>query len=78
MYVGNRTAPVKGTFDHNGTWENIAGYKFVGLLERSTEMPRALLVLCPLSLMDGWATDFSKFCPRLRVLSYVGDKERRM
>ena len=44
MYAGNKTAPVKGT------WEHIAGFKFVGLLERSTEMPMALLVLCPLKL----------------------------
>ena len=36
--------PIKGTCSHNGTWERIAGYKFIGLLERSTETPVALLL----------------------------------
>ena len=44
MYVGNKTALVKGTCSHNGTWEHITGYKFIGLLERSMEMPVALLL----------------------------------
>ncbi|KAJ0970574.1 hypothetical protein J5N97_018533 [Dioscorea zingiberensis] len=35
------------------------------------------LVLCPLSVTDGWMSEFAKFCPILRVLRYVGDKEHR-
>ncbi|KAJ0970602.1 hypothetical protein J5N97_018561 [Dioscorea zingiberensis] len=35
------------------------------------------LVLCPLSVTDGWMSEFVKFCPILRVLRYVGDKENR-
>nr|CAB3502322.1 unnamed protein product [Digitaria exilis] len=35
------------------------------------------LVLCPLSVTDGWISEFSKFCPSLRVLQYVGDKVHR-
>lgn len=37
----------------DGTWENIAGYKFVGLLERSTEMPRAIFGVVSIK-RNGW------------------------
>lgn len=35
------------------------------------------MVLCPLSVTDSWMSEFAKFCPILRVLKYLGDKERR-
>lgn len=35
------------------------------------------LVLCPLSVTDGWMSEFDKFCPSLNVLRYVGEKEHR-
>jgi hypothetical protein len=35
------------------------------------------VVLCPLSVTDGWLSEFSKFCPSFRVLQYVGDKLHR-
>ncbi|RLN15743.1 hypothetical protein C2845_PM02G40470 [Panicum miliaceum] len=35
------------------------------------------VVLCPLSVTDGWLSEFSKFCPSLRLLHYVGDKVHR-
>jgi hypothetical protein len=35
------------------------------------------LVLCPLSVTDGWALEVFKFVPSLEVLQYVGDKEHR-
>ncbi|KAJ1693808.1 hypothetical protein LUZ63_010506 [Rhynchospora breviuscula] len=35
------------------------------------------LILCPLSVTDGWLSEFRKFCTLLRVMSYVGDKEHR-
>ena len=34
-------------------------------------------MLCPLSVTDGWLAEFSKFCPSLRLLHYVGDKVHR-
>ncbi|TVU48703.1 hypothetical protein EJB05_08348, partial [Eragrostis curvula] len=39
--------------------------------------PGPFLVLCPLSVTDGWLSEFSKFCPSLRVMQYVGDKMHR-
>ncbi|KAI4996525.1 hypothetical protein ZWY2020_051445 [Hordeum vulgare] len=36
-----------------------------------------LVVLCPLSVTDGWLSEFGKFCPSLKVIQYVGDKAHR-
>ncbi|XP_020399594.1 probable helicase CHR10 isoform X5 [Zea mays] len=36
-----------------------------------------LVVLCPLSVTDGWLSEFSKFCPSFRVMQYVGGKLHR-
>ncbi|GAV80488.1 SNF2_N domain-containing protein/Helicase_C domain-containing protein [Cephalotus follicularis] len=35
------------------------------------------LVLCPLSVTDGWVSEIAKFTPKLKVLRYVGEKEHR-
>lgn len=35
------------------------------------------VVLCPLSVTDGWVSEVANFAPKLRVLRYVGDKEHR-
>lgn len=35
------------------------------------------VVLCPLSVTDGWVSEMEKFAPKLKVLRYVGDKEYR-
>ncbi|KAJ9470395.1 putative helicase CHR10 [Diplonema papillatum] len=37
-----------------------------------------VLVVCPLSTVDNWASEFEKFAPSVRVLKYVGDKEERL
>lgn len=35
------------------------------------------VVLCPLSVTDGWVSEMDRFSSKLRVLRYVGDKEHR-
>lgn len=35
------------------------------------------MVLCPLSVTDGWVSEVVKFAPNLEVLQYVGDKDHR-
>lgn len=35
------------------------------------------VILCPLSVTDGWVSEIVKFAPNLKVLQYVGDKEHR-
>ncbi|PON61206.1 SNF2 domain-containing protein / helicase domain-containing protein [Parasponia andersonii] len=39
--------------------------------------PGPFLVLCPLSVTDGWVSEMDRFAPKIRVLRYVGDKEHR-
>lgn len=34
------------------------------------------MVLCPLSIVDGWRSEVANFT-KLRVLNYVGEKEHR-
>uniref|UniRef100_A0A2N9G4R4 Helicase ATP-binding domain-containing protein n=1 Tax=Fagus sylvatica TaxID=28930 RepID=A0A2N9G4R4_FAGSY len=52
----------------DGTRQDFASYLFLELFE---------VVLCPLSVTDGWALEVVKFAPSLEVLRYVGDKEHR-
>lgn len=35
------------------------------------------VVICPLSVTDGWVSEIVKFTPKLEVFKYVGDKEYR-
>jgi len=35
------------------------------------------VVICPLSVTEGWALEIVKFTPKLEVFKYVGDKENR-
>lgn len=35
------------------------------------------MILCPLSVTDGWISEVTKFSPKLKILRYVGDKEHR-
>ncbi|KAL6125803.1 hypothetical protein ACLB2K_073857 [Fragaria x ananassa] len=35
------------------------------------------LVLCPLSVTDGWVSEMKNFAPKLKVVWYVGEKEYR-
>ncbi|CAJ1780078.1 unnamed protein product [Sphenostylis stenocarpa] len=36
-----------------------------------------LVVICPLSVTDGWVSEIVKFTPKLELFKYVGDKENR-
>nr|XP_011469260.1 PREDICTED: chromodomain-helicase-DNA-binding protein 1-like isoform X2 [Fragaria vesca subsp. vesca] len=35
------------------------------------------LVMCPLSVTDGWVSEMENFAPKLKVVRYVGEKEYR-
>ncbi|KAL6547961.1 putative helicase chr10 [Orobanche hederae] len=35
------------------------------------------LVLCSLSVTDGWVSEIANFAPNLRLVRYVGEKEHR-
>lgn len=35
------------------------------------------VILCPLSVTDGWKSELANFAPKLKVTYYVGEKEHR-
>uniref|UniRef100_A0A803KYM7 Helicase CHR10 n=1 Tax=Chenopodium quinoa TaxID=63459 RepID=A0A803KYM7_CHEQI len=63
--------------DEMGLGKTLQAITFLGYLKFCKGLPGPFLVLCPLSVIDGWVSEIEKFAPKLRVLSYVGDKEHR-
>ncbi|KAK8481636.1 hypothetical protein V6N12_033742 [Hibiscus sabdariffa] len=75
----------------DGIGKNSSSYFLPELFEAPSEVARAIflyldfsllsnyfvVVLCPLSVTDGWVSEIVKFTPKLEVLRYVGEKEHR-
>ncbi|KAH9625582.1 hypothetical protein KSS87_001452, partial [Heliosperma pusillum] len=60
-----------------GLGKTLQAVSFLSYLKNCQGVSGPFLVLCPLSVIDGWMTEIEKFAPTLRVLKYVGDKEHR-
>ncbi|KAL5718919.1 DNA helicase [Ranunculus cassubicifolius] len=60
-----------------GLGKTLQAISFLSYLKVVQKSPGPFLVLCPLSVVDGWISEVDKFCPELRVLRYIGDKEKR-
>ncbi|KAK8956805.1 putative chromatin-remodeling complex ATPase chain [Platanthera zijinensis] len=60
-----------------GLGKTVQAISFMNYLKMNNMSSGPFLVLCPLSITDGWFSEFSKFCQNLKVLQYVGDKEHR-
>ncbi|KAL6649005.1 hypothetical protein ACP70R_013229 [Stipagrostis hirtigluma subsp. patula] len=63
--------------DEMGLGKTLQAISLLSYLKIHCITPGPFLVLCPLSVIDGWLSEFSKFCPSLRVMQYVGDKMHR-
>ncbi|XP_074272826.1 putative helicase CHR10 isoform X2 [Silene latifolia] len=63
--------------DEMGLGKTLQAVSFLSYLKNHQRVSGPFLVLCPLSVIDGWMTEIEKFAPTLRVLKYVGDKEHR-
>ncbi|KAL6847675.1 hypothetical protein ACP4OV_022463 [Aristida adscensionis] len=63
--------------DEMGLGKTLQAISLLSYLKVHCISPGPFLVLCPLSVTDGWLSEFGKFCPSLRVLQYVGDKGHR-
>lgn len=63
--------------DEMGLGKTLQAISLLSHIKTSCIAPGPFLVLCPLSVTDGWLSEFVKFCPSLRVLQYVGDKPHR-
>ncbi|GMY23292.1 probable helicase CHR10 isoform X1 [Fagus crenata] len=63
--------------DEMGLGKTLQAISFLSYLKVHKKSSGPFLVLCPLSVTDGWALEVVKFAPSLEVLRYVGDKEHR-
>lgn len=63
--------------DEMGLGKTLQAITFLGYLKFCKRLPGPFLVLCPLSVIDGWVSEIEKFVPKLKVLRYVGEKEHR-
>ncbi|XP_023515243.1 probable helicase CHR10 isoform X2 [Cucurbita pepo subsp. pepo] len=60
-----------------GLGKTLQAISFLSYLKVHQISPGPFLVLCPLSVTDGWVSEIVRFAPHLNVLQYVGDKETR-
>ncbi|XP_037437385.1 probable helicase CHR10 [Triticum dicoccoides] len=63
--------------DEMGLGKTLQAISLLSYLKIKSIAPGPFLVLCPLSVTDGWLSEFGKFCPTLKVIQYVGDKPHR-
>ncbi|KAG0458946.1 hypothetical protein HPP92_022074 [Vanilla planifolia] len=63
--------------DEMGLGKTLQAISLMNYLKIHDMSPGPFLILCPLSVIDGWKSEFDKFCPKLKVLQYVGDKAHR-
>ncbi|KAK9911110.1 hypothetical protein M0R45_035033 [Rubus argutus] len=60
-----------------GLGKTLQAVALLSYLKVQKMSPGPFLVLCPLSVTDGWVSEMDNFAPKLKVLQYVGDKEYR-
>ncbi|CAL5191787.1 unnamed protein product [Lathyrus oleraceus] len=63
--------------DEMGLGKTLQAISFLSYLKVHQLSQGPFLVLCPLSVTDGWVSEIVKYAPKLEVLKYVGDKEYR-
>ncbi|KAJ3669646.1 hypothetical protein LUZ60_011596 [Juncus effusus] len=65
-------------FVQMGLGKTLQAISLLSHLKTNSMSPNPFLILCPLSVASGWLSEFSKFCPSLKVTSYIGDKAHRL
>ncbi|KAK7256487.1 hypothetical protein RIF29_29938 [Crotalaria pallida] len=63
--------------DEMGLGKTLQAISFLCYLKACQLSLGPFLVICPLSVTDGWVSEIVKFAPKLEVFKYVGDKEYR-
>ncbi|KAI6702738.1 hypothetical protein NL676_011874 [Syzygium grande] len=63
--------------DEMGLGKTLQAISLLSYLKVSRVSSGPFLVLCPLSVTDGWVSEIVNFAPNLKVLRYVGEKESR-
>ncbi|XP_054780991.1 probable helicase CHR10 isoform X2 [Prosopis cineraria] len=65
------------TFSSMGLGKTLQAISLLSYLKECQLSVGPFLVLCPLSVTDGWVSEIVKFAPKLKVIKYVGGKEYR-
>ncbi|XP_052728585.1 probable helicase CHR10 isoform X3 [Vigna angularis] len=60
-----------------GLGKTLQAISFLSYLKVCQLSDGPFLVICPLSVTEGWVLEIVKFTPKLTVFKYVGDKENR-
>uniref|UniRef100_A0A7N0UQS7 Helicase CHR10 n=1 Tax=Kalanchoe fedtschenkoi TaxID=63787 RepID=A0A7N0UQS7_KALFE len=60
-----------------GLGKTLQAIAFLSYLKALRISPGPFLVLCPLSVTEGWVSEIANFSPSLRLLKYAGEKEHR-
>ncbi|XP_048428158.1 probable helicase CHR10 isoform X2 [Pyrus x bretschneideri] len=63
--------------DEMGLGKTLQAVSLLSYLKVQKMSRGPFLVLCPLSVTDGWITEMDTFAPKLKALRYIGDKENR-
>ncbi|XP_042050422.1 probable helicase CHR10 isoform X2 [Salvia splendens] len=63
--------------DEMGLGKTLQAVTLLSYLKVFLKISGPFLVLCPLSVTDGWVSEVANFAPKLRLLRYVGEKEYR-
>ncbi|KAI9075943.1 hypothetical protein K1719_042099 [Acacia pycnantha] len=63
--------------DEMGLGKTLQAISLLSYLKECQLSVGPFLVLCPLSVTDGWVSEIVKFSPKLKVIKYVGGKEYR-
>ncbi|KAL6569317.1 putative helicase chr10 [Orobanche minor] len=63
--------------DEMGLGKTLQAISLLSYLKVCRKSPGPFLVLCPLSVTDGWVSEIANFAPNLRLIRYVGEKEHR-
>lgn len=63
--------------DEMGLGKTLQSIALLAYLKSARSSKGPFLVICPLSVTEGWALEMARFAPDLRVLRYVGNKEER-
>ncbi|GBG89140.1 hypothetical protein CBR_g48847 [Chara braunii] len=73
-YVAKIDSEFKTMMGLGKTLQSIA---LLAYLHAQKNLPGPFLVLCPLSVTEGWAAEFARFAPHMVVLKYTGSALQR-
>nr|XP_006819816.1 PREDICTED: chromodomain-helicase-DNA-binding protein 1-like [Saccoglossus kowalevskii] len=63
--------------DEMGLGKTCQTISFLTYLYGSGDLKDPYLILCPLSVIPNWKNELERFSPKLKVMLYMGDKDKR-